>query len=95
VPPRKCGSGEKRDKFGICRKKWWLGQLTGDAENKVGQLCNSHLLRSSCLFMQIRVRTNHSLHIRHKRTSDEKPWGKKVFLVDCDTCTLTITDVSY
>lgn len=22
VPPRKCGSGEKRDKFGICRKKW-------------------------------------------------------------------------
>jgi hypothetical protein len=22
VPPRKCGSGEKRDKFGVCRKKW-------------------------------------------------------------------------
>jgi hypothetical protein len=22
VPPRKCSSGEKRDKFGICRKKW-------------------------------------------------------------------------
>jgi len=22
VPPRKCGSGEKRDKFGVCRQKW-------------------------------------------------------------------------
>ena len=28
VPRRNCGSGEKRDGLGICRKKWWLNQLT-------------------------------------------------------------------
>jgi len=27
--------------------------------------------------MQITVRKYHSSHSRHKRTSDEKPWGKK------------------
>jgi len=30
--------------------------------------------------MQIKVRKNHSSHNRHKRTSNEKPWGKKKVL---------------
>jgi uncharacterized integral membrane protein len=28
APPRNCADGEKRDKFGVCRQKWWLGQST-------------------------------------------------------------------